>query len=57
MVLDLGSFTRRRLLVDHVYPVGTWGGRGTKHVEGRWCKTRNEAEKDGETTDLSAMAK
>ena len=54
MVLDLGSITKMGLLVDRVRPrfLG-----GTKHGEGVWCKTRNEAEQDRETTKLSAMMK
>jgi len=28
VILDLGSFTRRGLMVDHVYLAETWGGGG-----------------------------
>ena len=28
MILDLGSSTRRELMVDHVYPAETWGRGG-----------------------------
>ena len=55
MVLDLGSFTRRGLLVDCVRPADTWGR--TNHGEGRGCKSRKEAEEDRENTDLSVMVK
>ena len=46
MVLDLGSFTRRGLLVERVASCRYLGVEGTKHGEGRGCKTRNEAEED-----------
>ena len=51
MVLDLGSFTRRRLLVNRVHPVDTWRGGGTERArpEMVWKKT--------ETTDLSSLTK
>ena len=52
MVLDLGSFSRRGLLVNHVRPADTWGGK--KHREGGECNTRNEAE---EATNLLAIVK
>ena len=55
MVLDLGSFPED----------GVAGGPcascryldGTKHGEGRGCKTKNEVEEDRETTDLLVMMK
>ena len=47
MILDLGSFTRRGLMVDRVNPAETWGkGRddvGTKQRKSRMYKTRKEA--------------
>ena len=55
MVLDLGILTRRGLLVDRMHPADSWWG-GTKHRECRGRKSRNEAEEDRGTTDLSAMA-
>ena len=56
MILDLGSFTRRWLMVDSVIPAETWG-RHLKHGKSRGCKTRKKVEEDRETTDLFAMVK
>ena len=43
-------------MVDCVCPAETWGG-GTKDIKSRGCKTRKDVVEDGETTDLSVMAK
>ena len=51
--MDLGSFTRRGLLVDRMHPADTWEREGTKHGEGRGCKTRNEAEEDRDPRAIS----
>ena len=54
MILDLGSFIIRGLMVDRVHPKETWGDKVQK---GQTCKTTNETVEDRETTDLSVMAK
>ena len=45
MILDLGSFTRRGLMVNHVCPLKKPRG-GTKHLKSRGCKTRKEVSSD-----------
>ena len=54
VVVDFGSFTWRRLLVDGMHSADTWGEE-SKHGKGRGCKTREEEQKDRETTHLSMM--
>ena len=54
MILDLGGFTRRGLLVDRM---SCRHLEGIEHSEGRGCKTRNEVEEDTVTTDQSVMVK
>ena len=55
MILDLGRFTRRGLMVDWVIPAKNLGE--TKHRKSKGCKTRKEAVEDRETNDLSVTAK
>ena len=54
MILDLGSFTRRGLLVDHVHPAETLGEQSMERAEGARAESR---QLKAETTNLSAMAK
>ena len=51
MVLELGSFTGRRLLVDRVL-LQILGGDSTERAEGA-----REGKEDRETTNLLVMAK
>ena len=55
MVLDFGSFTRRGLLVDHVFPADTLG-RNKARKEQKVLDQKGQVE-DRETTNLSAMGK
>ena len=58
MILDLGSFTRRGVMVEHVSPAETWGlGVDTKRGKSKGSKIREEAVENRETADLSVMAK
>ena len=54
MVLDLGSFTRKGMLVDCVHPAGTWRGQSKEQAEG--ARPSMRPKKTG-TTDLSTMVK
>ena len=60
MILDLSSFTRTKLMVDHVSTAETCKGEGggqSMHGKSRGRKTRNKVVEDRETIDLSAMGK
>ena len=48
MILNIGSFTRRVVIVECVCPAEPEGQGGTKHGRSIGCKTRIEAVEDRE---------
>ena len=63
MILDLGSFPRKGLIVDRASYAKTLGegvgveGGTAKHGRSRGCKTIKEVVEDRETTNLSPVTK